>query len=156
MTAAHVVTMNGRITTLLKPAAGRSIQEELNARLALLDGTDRFALLLWRLPDGVPFDLVDLDAGPMEYIQCAGGLAGRFTCEVRRLSPDGSPRHEVIGRPASDQAAPVRTETIVWAESKTTVRQNEVLDLQEVCQLFGKFLAAGEIPSSCETRPLSP
>ncbi|WP_024285341.1 hypothetical protein [Cellulomonas sp. KRMCY2] len=148
--------MNGRITTVLKPMSGRSIQEELSARLALLDGKSRFALLLWRLPDGVPFDLLDLDSGPGEYIQCAGGVAGRFTCEVRRLSADGSPRQEVIGRPTRDETSTVRTETIDWAENKTTVRQNEVLDFGEVCELFGSHLASGDIPASYETRLLSP
>jgi len=156
MTVAHAVTMNGRITTVLKPVSGRSIHEELIARLALLDGKERFALLLWRLPEGVPFDLVALDPGPTEYIQCGGGLADRFTCEVRRLSADGSPRHEVVGRPVSDETSTVRTETIEWAENQTTVRQNEVLDFGEVCELFGSYLDSGEIPASCETRLLSP
>lgn len=155
MTAAHAVTMNGRITTQLKPRPGRSIQEELNSRLALLDGKDRFALLLWRLPDGVPFDLVDLDSGPTEYIQCAGGVSGRFTCEVRRVSTDGSPMQEIIGRPSRGEASTVRTETIHWAENETTVQENEVLDLGELCELFGSYLASGEIPASYETRKLA-
>lgn len=156
MTTAHAVTMNGRITTVLKPMSGRSIQEELSARLALLDGQSRFALLLWRLPDGVPFDLADLDSGPMEYIQCAGGVAGRFTCEVRRISTDGSPRQKIIGRPPRDETSTALTETIDWAENKTTVRQNEVLDLTEVCELFGSYLTSGDIPASYEARLLSP
>ena len=156
MTADYAVTMIGRITTQLKPMPGRSIQEELNARLALLDGKNRFALLLWRLPDGVPFDLVDLDTGPTTYIQCAGGVSERFTCEIRRLSADGSPTLEVVGRRTRDKAPTVRSEAVRWAENETTVQQNEVLDRRELRELFGSYLASGEIPASYETRPLIP
>jgi hypothetical protein len=155
MTAAHAVTMNGRITTPLKPRPGRSIQEELNSRLALLDGQQRFALLLWRLPDGVPFDLVELDSGPAEYIQCAGGVSGRFTCEVRRLGADGNPRQEIVGRPSGDEASTAPTETVQWAENERTVQENEVLNRDELCELFGSYLASGEIPASYETRLLA-
>lgn len=126
MTPAHAVTMKGRITTQLKPRSGRSVEEELSARLALLDGKERYALLLWRLPDGLPFDLVDLDSDPRQYIQCAGGASGRFTCEIRRLAPDGTPIQQVIGRPGDGDTS-ARTETIRWAGNETTVQQNEVL-----------------------------
>jgi hypothetical protein len=154
MTAGHAVTMNGRITTQLRPRPGSSIEEELSSRLGLLDGKRRFALLLWRLPEGVPFDLVDLDSGPTEYIQCAGGASGRFTCEVRRLDADGSPRHEVIGRRADGVASIVRTEVIYWAENESTVQQNEVLSRGELRELFGSYPASGEIPASYDTRSL--
>jgi len=155
MTATHAVTMNGRITTQLKPMQGRSVQEELDARLALLDGRNRFALLLWRLPDGVPFDLVDLDSEPTEYIQCAGGASGRFTCEIRRLGPDGRPSQEVIGRRRDDEDSSARTETIRWGANKTIVQQHEILDREQLSELFASYLASGELPSSYTTRALS-
>jgi hypothetical protein len=155
MTTAYAVTMNGRISTELKPRPGRSIQEELSARVNLLDGENRFALWLWRVPDGVPFDLVDLESGPAEFLQCAGGVAGRFTCEVRRLGTDGNPRQEVIGR-RSCESSPDRSETIRWAEHAVSVRPNEVLDREEVSELFATYLASGEIPARYETRPLAP
>jgi hypothetical protein len=156
MTAAHAVTMNGRVSTELKSRPGRSVQEELNARLALLDGKERFALWLWRLPAGVPFDRVDLETGPTEFIQCAGGVAERFTCEVRRVDPDGNPQHEVIGRREPGEASAVRSENIRWADRTASVRRNEVLDRDEVSELFRAYLASGEIPAAYETRPLVP
>jgi hypothetical protein len=146
--------MNGRVSTELKPRPGRSIDDELTSRLALLDGTDRFALLLWRMPDGVPFDLVDLAAGVTEYIQCAGGVSGRFTCEVRRVGPDG-PRQEVIGRATSDESA-VPAEAVRWAGNETLVRRNEVLDADEIAELFRSYLASGDIPARYETRAVVP
>jgi hypothetical protein len=153
MSPGYAVTMNGRVSTELKPRPGRSTDEELRFRLALLDGAERFALLLWRLPDGVPFDLVNLDSGPAEYIQCAGGVLGRFTCEVRRTGPDGQPRHEVIGRLPGDQSA-VPTEVVRWTENETIVRRSEVLDANEIADLFGSYLASGEIPIRYATRVL--
>jgi hypothetical protein len=154
MTATYAVTMNGRITVVLKPTSGRSIHDELRARTALLDGTRRFALLLQRLPDGVPFDLVDLDSETVEFMQCAGGVGGRFTWEIRRLSADGEYRLEVIGRPARDERATARTDVVRWAEHSTTVRHEEVLDRDEVGELFDSYLASGGIPAPFELRPL--
>lgn len=144
--------MNGRISTELKPRPGRTVEEELIARLHLLDGADRFALLLWRLPAGVPFDQFDLDSGPTDYIQCAGGLAGRFTCEIRTMASDGSPRQEVIGRPLGEQD--LESETVRWGERQTTVRENEVLRLSDLEELFTAYLSDGEIPGGYERRPL--
>lgn len=42
MTPPFAVTMNGRRTTELRPRPGRSISEDLEIRLSLLDGIDRF------------------------------------------------------------------------------------------------------------------
>lgn len=39
--------------------------------VGLLDANDRFSLSLWKLPEGVPFHAVDVDA-PKGYIQCGG------------------------------------------------------------------------------------
>ena len=156
MSASYAVTMNGRISTELKPRAGRSIQDELRARLDLLDGSTRFALWLWRLPAGVPFDRVDLELWPMELIQCAGGTDGRFTCELRYLDADGNPRHEVIGRPSAHGASNVCSEAIRWAENTTNVRENEVLDLDTVSELFESYLVSGGLATGYETRPLVP
>lgn len=151
--ATHGVTMNGRISTELKPRPGRTLEEELTARLGLLDGATRFALLLWRLPEGVPFDRFDLDSGPTDYIQCAGGVAGRFTCEVRSVASDGRPRQEVIGR-AQDQHD-AGSETVRWGEHETTVRENEVLRLGELEELFTAYLTGEEIPGGYERRVLA-
>jgi hypothetical protein len=154
MTVSHAVTMNGRISTALKPRAGRSTREELQDRLDLLDGTERFSLWLWRLPEGVPFDRIDLEAWPREFIQCAGGLSGRFTCEIRRIDADGNTRHDVIGR-STQSASAVSNQAIRWAEHTTNVRENEVLDREALGELFGTYLVSSEIPEGYETRPAS-
>jgi hypothetical protein len=135
---AHAVTMNGRISTELKPLQGRSVREELEARLELLDGKNRFSFLLWRLPAGIPFDQVDLDAERNEYIQWAGGVAGRFTCELRQLDGQGSPRQYVIGR-AVDEGVDHSQTAVLWDDHRTLVRESEVLTLDEVRELFVSY-----------------
>jgi hypothetical protein len=156
MTPAHAVTMNGRTSFELKPLpGGGSVYDELRTLLSRLDGKDRFALLLWRLPDGVPFDLVDLDSEPQEYIQCAGGVAGRFTCEIRRLGLDGRASQEVIGRREAGGGSTQPDEFVHWAEHGTAVQRSEVLGFDELVELFESYLTSGEIPSSYGTRVLS-
>lgn len=154
MSASYAVTMNGRISTELKPRVGQSIQDELRARLDLLDGSTRFALWLWRLPVGLPFDRVDLESWPMELIQCAGGIDGRFTCEIRYLDADGNPQHEVIGRSGAHGASNVCSEPVRWAENSTDVRENEILDLDSVSELFATYLVSGGLATGYETRPV--
>lgn len=152
MIPVYAVTMNGRISTELKPRPGRSLNEELGHRLSLLDGGERFALLLWRLPDGVPFDKFDLESGPQEYIQCAGGLSGRFMCEMWHADPSGgSARHQILGRERID-ADEEATEVVRCSNIDTPVRPNEVLNVDEVRQLFESYLTSGDIPSSYRKR----
>lgn len=153
MTAKYAVTMNGTISTELKPRTGYSLEDELSFRLNLLNGKDRFALLLWTLPDGVPFDRVDLASEPTEYIQCAGGISGRFTCELRRFGSGGAVRHEVIGR-ADAREHEASTEVVQWGDTETAVGPNEVLDREAIDALFRAYLASPEIPSGFQTRKL--
>ena len=136
---------------------GGSVYDELRALLSRLDGKDLFALLLWRLPDGVPFDRVDLESETQEYIQCAGGVSGRFTCEIRRIGADGRAIQEVVGRRCAGVARVRRrrTEFVRWEENGTPVQRNEVLDLDELVERFESYLASGEIPSSYSTRALA-
>ena len=154
MTSTHAVTVNGRTSFELEPQPGDGC-DELRESLARLDGTAFFAFCLWRLPDGVPFDRVDLDSESQEYIQCAGGVSGRFTCEIRQLGLDGRASHEVIGRRGDGESSTELAEFIRWAEHGTPVQRNEVLDLDELVELFASYLASGGIPSSYSTRTLA-
>ncbi|MEV4423545.1 hypothetical protein AB0L40_26790 [Patulibacter sp. NPDC049589] len=145
------ITMNGRITMELKSRpGGRTAEQQLRAGLELMDGEDDFAFLLWHLPEGVPRDSFDLELGPDNYIQCAGGLDGRFTCEIRRVTSDGTIRHEVLGRASGPDSEPwVR---IKWSENETSVRQSEVFDRDEVIRLFETYRSNGSIPDGYVTR----
>ena len=153
MTATHAVTMNGQMSTELTPEpGGLSAGERLTASLHRMDGERFFACLLWRLPEGVEFDRYDLASGPDEYIQCAGGGAGRLTCEIR-VASDGGFRHYVIGR-RGDAGPKPASEPIRWAAFETTVQENEVLSADEVAELFQAYLADETIPAAYQCREL--
>jgi len=106
----HALTMNGRIHGELKDPFDAP-EEVLKKRLALLDGTNRYSLSLWRLPGGVPFDRVDLAKWPQEYIQVAGSRE-RMTVEVRRYE-DEVLRQYVVGH--AERCEPsIAEEVIPW------------------------------------------
>lgn len=149
------VTVNGRITMELKARpGGRSLSDELQARLDLLDGDQRFAFWLWRLPVGVRLDQVDLDVWPTELIQCAGGVDGRFTCEIRSIDTAGQVRHDVVGRLTS-KAESTRSEPIRWADNTTLVQPNEVLNRSDIGNLFLRYLDSGALANGYSVRPLA-
>lgn len=141
--------MNGRISgevkdRLLSPA------ELVEQRLALLDGVIRYSLSLWRLPDGITFDRVDLAAWPMEYVQVAGSRE-RLTIEVRRLE-EGIPAQYVVGRHTPD-ASDSPTEVLVpWDGYEERVLSTEVFTAAEAAKIFVFYYATGDIPGSFRVR----
>jgi hypothetical protein len=78
VSAAFAVTMNGRTSSELKP---RWAEEEIVNLLSRLDGVDRYSMILWELPENIPFDRVDINDYPHEYVQCAGSFEARLTAE---------------------------------------------------------------------------
>lgn len=145
----YAVTMNGRIHTELK-SHDRTPIEELRHRVHLLDGVERYSLLLWKLPEGVPFDRVDLNAWPLEYVQAAGG-GDRFTVEERRVV-GGESNQYVLGR--DPVAEPSEDEVIHWNGVEAQVRSNEVWTSDEVAELFTTYVVGGELPPALTRRPL--
>jgi hypothetical protein len=114
--------------------------------LSRLDGVDRYSMILWELPENTPFDRVDINDGPREYLQCAGSFEGRLTAELREVR-DGSARQYVIGRisdAAGDGAA--ADEVVPWNGYEARVRANEVLSGSEVQGLFPFYYRTGELP----------
>jgi hypothetical protein len=57
--ATHALTMNGRIHGELKNP-DLSPEEDIRNRLPLLDCVNRYSLMLWAMPPGLPFDSIDL------------------------------------------------------------------------------------------------
>jgi len=152
----HAITMNGRISGLVKGVSGPEF--EIRRTVHLLDGNHRFSLGLWALPVDLPFDCVDFTAWPVQYIQAAGG-AGRMMVEIRAVI-DGVTRHYVIGRPdvrlsvsAASPAEPtVADEVIVWGGVETVVQPHEVFCADEVSDLFVAYFLWGDILSSYRRR----
>ena len=146
----HALTMNGRIHGELKDPFDAP-EEVLKKRLALLDGTNRYSLSLWRLPGGVPFDRVDLAKWPQEYIQVAGSRE-RMTVEVRRYE-DEVLRQYVVGH--AERCEPsIAEEVILWNGYEARVRANEVFDAAAAADLFAAYYATGSIPNAYSLRPL--
>lgn len=144
--------MNGRIHGEVKdpidpPAAVN------RKRLALLDGTNRYSLSLWRLPPGVPFDRVNLVTWPQEYLQVAGCRDG-MTIEIRRFE-GGAPRQYAAGRSISDRNDTNAETVIRWNGGETKVFSNEVFTVEEAADLFAIYLENADVPETHLLRPLS-
>jgi hypothetical protein len=146
----HAMTMNGRIHGELKDP-DLTAEESIKKLLALLDGTTRYSLNLWRLPDGVPFDRVDLKVWPQEYVQVAGSSA-RMTLEVRRFE-GGTARQYVVGHSTATTIS-AADEVIPWNGYEARVRANEVFDAAEAADLFIAYYLTGGIPEGHSLRLL--
>jgi hypothetical protein len=146
----HAMTMNGRIHGELKDP-DLSPEETIRKTLALLDGTARYALSLWRLPDGVPFDKVDLARWPQEYLQVAGSSA-RMTVEVRRYEGDTA-RQYVVGR-STATASSAADDVIPWNGYEARVRPAEVFGVAEAADLFIAYYLTGGLPEGYPLRLL--
>lgn len=147
----HALTMNGRVHGEVKDPVV-SPPEVIEHRLGLLDGVVRYSLSLWRLPDGVPFDRVDLATWPQEYVQTAGSADG-MTVEVRRAEQSGWGRY-VIGRPSRDTAGPPVEVVIPWNGYEAHVSSDEAFSAPEAAEVFTQYYATGQIPGTFHFRPL--
>ncbi len=128
----------------------RSNADELRRRVHLLDGVTRYSLSLWKLPEGVAFDDVDLATWPQEYLQAAG-RQDRFTVEERRIA-QGDVHHFVVGHLKRSAESPVPEETIVWNGCETVVGAGEVFALDEVADLFVSYYLHGRLTAGHSLR----
>jgi hypothetical protein len=130
-----------------------SPREPIEQRLGLLDGAVRYSLSLWRLPDGVPFDRVDLAAWPQEYVQVAGS-ADAMTVEVRRAEPSGCGHdgHYVLGRDTLEPAVEV---VIPWDGYEARVYSFEVFCAVGAAEVFAHYNDTGQVADTYLLRPLS-
>jgi hypothetical protein len=149
----HALTMNGHVSTEVKGRQG-SAEDVVRHRLSLLDGVERYSLNLWRLPDGVSFDRVDLDDWPREYVQAAGSQAA-MTVEVRELV-DGQIVHDVIGLAepayADDEDSVVE---ITWDGHVSLVRRREALTGFDGAEVFVEYLRTGRLSDRYTRRRLN-
>jgi hypothetical protein len=146
--------LNGRINSEVT-SYDLTPEDEIRRRIALLDGVDRFSWNLWSLPDGVPFDRLDLRSWPQEYIQAAGS-PDRMMVEIREIA-DVLPRQLVLGHgteAADSQGVP--KEIVRWNGCETTVRSHEVFEASEVAELFVAYYRTGDVSADYTRRPLDP
>jgi hypothetical protein len=135
----HAVTVNGRMTMALKPKDGLTPEQELVRWVGLLDGTEWYSVILWKVPGGKDFDEIDFETVD-EYIQCAGSADRGLTCEIREDA-----QQYVLGRPAAGNLT--ADSVIEWDGTSSTVQENEVLDRDETAELLVAYLKTGTEPS---------
>lgn len=146
----HALTMNGRIHGELKDPLD-SDAEVIRKRLMLLDGDHRFSLSLWRLPIGIPFDRVNLERWPEEYIQVAGSRR-RMTVEVRRLDGEAFAQYVVGRRANADRGRPAMV--VPWNGHEAHVHPHEMFDAAGAADLFISYHADGRVPGEFSMRRL--
>jgi hypothetical protein len=144
--------MNGRIHVEFKDP-NLSPRELIEHRLSLLDGVDRYSLSLWKLPEKVPLDRVNLDAWPQEYVQVAGSAA-RMTVEVRRAEQAGW-GHYVLGRASRDPSVRPIEIVIPWNGYEARVFSPEVFTAMEAADVFAHYYECGEVAGTLSLRPLT-
>jgi hypothetical protein len=149
--ATHAVTMNGSISFELKGNAGSSPEEEMLELLGRLNGAERYSIVVWAIPENLPFDRVDPRVFPTEYIQCAGGMDDRFICEVREGSADAAKQY-ALGR--AEAEAEAGDGVVPWNGRSSTVPANEVLNAIEVEELFVEYFRSGRASASYAHREL--
>jgi hypothetical protein len=115
--------------------------------IGLLDGTQWYSVILWKVAEGKDFDEIDFETVD-EYIQCAGSAEGGLTCEIRE---DGE--QYVLGRQAAGDLT--ADHVIEWNGSRSTVQENEVLDGDETAELFVSYLQTGTEPSGFVRRRIA-
>lgn len=144
------VMMSGQVSFGLDRG---SEEEQITRLLSGLDGDDEYSMVLWMLPDGVPFYDFDQDE-EHDYIQCAGSFVGRLTSEVREVR-GGVARQYVVGRVSDDPGddAPAN-EVVPWNGYEARVKTNEVLTGSEVQELFLSYFQRGELPDAYERREI--
>jgi hypothetical protein len=137
---------------LLKPREGTE-EDELRSLLGRLDGEKLFAVMLWSLPPGVSFELVDREAWPQSFVQAAGS-DDRLTIEVRKAEDD-MVQHFVIGRPGNVEGGH-ENEVITWNGCETVVMPNQVLDGDDARAIFVGYYLTGSVPAPYALHPLDP
>lgn len=149
----HAFTLNGRTSFEVKGNV-RPVHDEIRHRLQMLNGKERFSVILWKMPEGIPFDMVDPDS-VREYIQC-GGSAERMTVEVRTLN-QGAPHHEVVGRAGTEIPEGDPSEKVPFGGGYgVRVYPNEVFDADEAGDLLIAYYETGDVPSSYLKRSIAP
>ena len=127
------------------------MENEIAARLDRLDGTERFAVMLWALPPSTDFERVRLDKWPVHFIQAAG-TRDRMTVEIRFADED-SDVQAVIGKTETVDSEP--DQVIEWDGIATPVFETEVFTAAEAVPLFLSYWQRGRVPDTYALRRIA-
>lgn len=148
--ATHALTVNGRVHGEVM-GFDSTPENELRRMMTLLDGIERYSLILWELPPGCALDEVDLDAWPAEFIQVAGSEREKVIEE--RLLVNGMPEHTVIGHAIDGKRG---WTSVAWNGCVTTVLESEIFDTDEAAEMFVSYYSGNGVPPKYTRRPMNP
>ncbi|MDE0801885.1 MAG: hypothetical protein OSA99_01050 [Acidimicrobiales bacterium] len=135
----HVQLLDCRFRRIF-PGVGWGVDDRLRADLERMDGTKRFALALWRVPEGADRRVPDERWESGEYVQCAGG-PDRFVIEVRRSTETG-PEQVALGRVGGgDELVDVPR-----GDHTSTVAATETFSPAETLDVLTHHVREGEAP----------
>jgi hypothetical protein len=142
---------------LIVEMGNRAGIDEFAAPLSRFNGTDRFALTLWPLPEGMNYDQARASSrDALEYIQVAGS-ADALTVEIRTTggSKWGAEWvRYVVGHAQSAAELPTSDVAIELPHGVEMVGRHEVFGADEAADLVYSYYKTGGIPTSYELRPV--
>lgn len=144
-TDTHVVMHNGGERASFLSDTFRPHREQIRRLLDLLDGDDRWALSIFRAPQGVGILDIDLRA-PRPLLQI-GGSADAMTIEVFYIEDDGNQRLYTVGKPGGDYVGEPTVE-IRRQKNRDLVYPNEVFTADEATDVAYAFYLADRVPDS--------
>lgn len=144
----HVAYVDGRFRSIF-PGGRWTPEQHLRRDLERMNGVDRFAIALWRLPNTADRRVVDERWDSDTYVQCAGG-PDRFVIETRRSSGDRS-EQLVVGHAIPDVG---QTATVRRGDYTSTVFASEVFTRDEALAILLHYIEHDTVPSRLQTREL--
>ncbi len=144
----HVELMDGRFRRIF-PGSRWTSSARLAMDLNRMNGTKRFALALWRLPEAADRCVLDDRWDAEEYVQCAGG-PDRFVIEVRRSTGDQI-EQVVVGHHDTHLSGTV---DVVRGEYTSRVHAAETFTRDETLDIMLHFIEHDAIPDRLATRPI--
>ena len=150
----------GEVERFFLPQTPESIADDVRESLTApryFDGSRRFAMVVWALPEGAayPEDAPEGHPARSTYIQCAGSTRA-MTIEIRLAHPDGSYQHWAVARqPVAD---PDRWVHIEWEKDEDSftihVHPEEVFTGEQAAPVFRDYIVGGALPDPALLRPL--
>jgi hypothetical protein len=149
ITTTHVLTKNGSSRTEIPN--DKRVEFVIRRAPTLMDGKDRYAISLSRLPEGKRLwdELPPL--WDCLFLQAAGS-AEAMMVEVRKVNPDGSDSLYKLARPLPEGEPSKGTVDIAWANRVDTIPAEEAVDASEAGDIFWHYYQHDQVPNKYQLR----
>ena len=149
ITVTHVLSKNGVSHTEIPN--DKRIEFVIRRAPTLMDGSERFAISLSRLPEGKRLR-DDLPASWADLFLQAAGSAEAMMVEVRKENPDGSDSLYRLARPLPVSEQFSGMVDIAWNGRVDSVPAEEAFDAAEAGDIFWYYYQHGVVPEEYELR----